>query len=262
VKTEVTVGAHGKGIFGVLPVEAALEGKFSFGAGGDLTGLDGSLDLRSKLQLKQISIDRVALKFGFGSGEAYISARVAGKVDFVSAEVFAFFGRTRNPMAFDLIDRDTKKLLTAPGLDANGCFTSPIIGFYTGAEATVSINEFFRIPDTCLLSLHGIVGSGNFAFVQAGMLTAGYRTLIGIDGEVLCIVHVHGEIGYAISATIPIPLPGEGFVAGFNDLSLSGTGRLSVSAEIGICPFCVDFSKDFSVVARISPGDGVSVDFD
>lgn len=262
VKTEVTVGAHGKGVFGVIPVEASIDGKFSFDSSAALTGLDGGLDLRTKLLIKQVSMERAALKFGFGGGEGYISARVAGKVDFVSAEVFAFFGATRNPQAFDLIDRDTKKLLTAPGLDARGCFASPLIGFYLGAEATVSINEFFRIPDTCLLSLHGIVGSGSFAFVQNGNLTTGYRTLIGIDGELLCIVHVHGEIGYAISTTIPIPLPGENFIGKFNELSLSGLGRLSVSAEIGICPFCVDFSKDFNVIARISPGDGVSVEFE
>ena len=169
VETEVTVGAHGDGHLRHLPDRRAPRGQVLIRRdGGVLTGLDGLLDLQSKLQIRQVTLDRVALKFGFGSGEAYITGRVGGKIDFVASEVFSFFGRTRNPETFELIDRDTRALLAKPGLDADGCFTTPLLGFYVGSEATLSINEFFRIPDTCLLRLHGIYGSAGLRLFPGG----------------------------------------------------------------------------------------------
>ncbi len=279
VSTEVTVGAHAQATFGVLPVEVSLEGKFSFDGEGDLVGLDGSFDLLTKLPIRQASLDRVAFKFGFGGGEGYLSGRVGATVDFVQMEGFCFFGSTKNPRALDLLDPETRDLVDFGALGAltgNGCFPKALTGFYQGFEGAVSINAFFRIPDTCFLSLKGLMGSGNFCFVQGSSdnndvnLLAGVRYSYGIHGEILCLVDIEGKIGVAVAARIPIDkaaidevlLKPDAFVdALVNKASASGTASLRLSGKVGPCPFCKKFSKSFALLVTLSRGGGVDVGF-
>lgn len=275
VATEVTVGAHGKATFGILPVEVTAEGKFSFDNNSNLVGLDGSFDLQTKLMIRQASLDRVAFKFGFGGGEGYLSGRVGATVDFVQMEGFCFFGTTKNARALDLLDPETRDLVNFGALGQagdDGCLPRAVTGFYQGFEGAVSINAFFRIPDTCFLRLQGLIGSGNFCFLQGPSndprLIAGVRYSYGIRGEILCLVDITGKIGVAIAASIPVgslvnePLNPNAFVGALQDAEVSGTGSLRLSGKVGPCPFCVKFSKTFTLLVKLSRQGGVDVGFE
>lgn len=276
VSTEVTVGAHGEATFGVIPVDVTLEGKFSFGPSGSLTGLDGSFDLRTKLVIRQVSLDRVAFKFGFGGGEGYLSGRVGATVDFVQMEGFCFFGTTKNSRSLDLLDEDTRTLVkfgTLGNVSPAGCFERAIAGFYLGFEGSISINAFFRIPDTCFLRLNALAGAGNFCFLHKDpldgklILTAGVRYAYGVRGEILCLVDITGKLGTAIAASLPIGDPTtllkpDAFIGSLKNAEASGTANLRLSGKVGPCPFCVSFSKTFTLLVRMSRQGGVDVEFD
>lgn len=275
VATEVTVGAHGQATFGVLPVDVSLEGKFSFNSGGSLTGLDGSFDLLTNLPIRQASLDRVSFKFGFGEGEGYLSGRVGATVDFVQMEGFCFFGATRNPAALSLLDPETRDLIDAGAIGspgADGCFPQALVGFYQGFEGAVSINAFFRIPDSCMLRLQGLMGSGNFCFLQGRSsdgtlkLIGGVRYSYGLRGEILCLVDITGKFGVAVAATVPIGDPGhllkpDAFIGMLKNAEASGTASLRFAGKVGPCPLCVKFSKSFTLVVTMSRQGGVDIGF-
>lgn len=266
VDTEVTVGAHAVAQFAGVGVDASVEGKFSF-KDGALSGVDGSLDLRSKIPIKQVSLDRVALKFGFGSGEGYITGLVGATVDFVQMEGYCFFGVTRNPLALSFIDEDSRILL-APRSTTGGRLAQPLAGFYTGFDGSVSLNKFFRIPDSCFLRLHGLVGSGNFVFLEgtgAGRKAiAGIRYGVGVRGEILCIVDIEGKLGAAVKIEIPfaeLPDSPSALFDTLKDAKASGTAKLRVSGTVGPCPLCKDFDKTFRLLIEMDRND-VDVSFD
>lgn len=274
VATEVTLGAHAKADFGPsVGFDVSMEGKFSFNDENQLTGLDGTFDLRAEMPVKQASFDRFAAKFGFGSGVAYIAGLVEGKVYFVEAEGRCFFGTTRNPLDLIYIDKQSRKVISghSTDLDDNGCLVSPLTGFYTGLDGSASVNEFFGILDSCMLSIHLDLGVGNFCFFQSkggeDFLIPGVRYKVGATGTVLCLVSMSGYGDVAAGVEIPVSnieealsRPGK-FLSQLADAEAIGYGSLHLEATIGVPPLAVKPSATVSLYMTLSRDD-VDVSFD
>jgi hypothetical protein len=110
----------------------------------------------------------------------------------------------------------------------------PFTGFYAYGEAWYPLNEIIGIPSSCLFNLRGGVGMGVFVDVTGPVF--GGQIHYGLSGEVLCLLEVQGEIDLV------------GIKQG-NDYTFQGTGK--VSGELGICPFCVDWSKSLSLTVWV-----------
>ncbi|MCW1886773.1 hypothetical protein OKA04_18685 [Luteolibacter flavescens] len=276
VAMDVAVGAHAQADFGpTAKVEVSLDGKFSFDGQNRLSGLDGSFDLRANMPVKEASFERFVAKFGFGGGTGYISGLVSGRVYAVAAQGACFFGTTRNKANISLIDEDTRALLgypapALPGLPDTGCMTTPLTGFYTGLEAGISVNSIFGIPDSCMLSLMGHMGSASFCFFQNRedgiYVMPGIRYMLGLSGRVLCIIGLEGRGAVAAMAKIPVPSLATAlnnpasFLGHLDEAEAFGTGRVTLRGELGVSPFSISKSATLRLNMHISKDDGVDVD--
>jgi len=272
VATEVSMGANAKADYGLnVGFAVSLDGRFSFVNEGQLVGLDGSFDLRADMPVKQATISRFAAKFGFGSGVGYISGLAEGSLYFVDAQGRCFFGTTRNPLDLIYLDSDTLAVLGPNALVQEGpCLKFPVTGFYTGLEGSASVNEFFGIPDSCVLSLKAHLGSASFCFFQnrngQPYIIPGVRYKLGLSGSVLCVLDLSGEGALAASAQFPVASLAAAiespvsFATNLINAEATGTGRITLAAKIGIGPFSINPEKTLRLTMKLTR-ENVDVEF-
>ena len=261
VATEVTIGANG-GISiksgnaseAPRPFKARLEGRFSFA--GDFTpnGLDALIDLESDMDFGALTLKQVRMRLGLGGTEAYATAAARGSVWFVEGEARLFLGATRQlNILEESFDRETyDTVITRPMLPVQAgtrCLMHPVIGIYGQLGAHISVNRFFAIPDTCLLTLRAGRQLSEYVLLSdnASKLNAGIRDVLLINGTALC-VGISGQAGLLFNAQLDtaalVKAEGIGSVLG----SITGTARGWVEA-------CVDlYFKKFCARADIIVG--------
>ncbi|HUL51033.1 MAG TPA: hypothetical protein VLU94_00470 [Candidatus Nitrosotalea sp.] len=217
--TEVTVGAQDIQVQWISPdLRANIGGKFSFRTSPSFAvmGMGGSFELTGGLKFEAFEIAELGAAMAFGQEENYLACKARVKFNKYEFAGGLFFGRTCTIDPLLLVDPDVANVLGMP----------PFTGAYVYAEGWIPLNEFIGIPSSCFFNIKAGIGAGVFYFVEGP--TFGGKALLGLSGEVLCIVSVKGEVKMV------------GVKQG-GDLTLKGTGTLS--GEIGVCPFCIDFSK-------------------
>jgi hypothetical protein len=103
---------------------------------------------------------------------------------------------------------------------------APFTGAYVYGEVHIALNQLIGIPSTCLFNLSVGAGTGIGYFTE-GPTWIG-KMYLSVEGEVLCIVSVTGEI-----SLVGVKNP--------QGLNLVGKGRLT--AELGYCPLCISIEK-------------------
>ncbi len=252
VATEVTIGANG----GVTmkqnrdsvpkPFKARLEGRFSFPPGDGLrfpNGLDGLVDFETEIDLGALTLKEVRLRMGLGGTEAYATASARGSVWFVEGDAHLFLGATKQlsilreilePDIFDTIITRPKLALLSPN-----CLVNPVIGIYGQLGANISINRFFAIPDSPLLTLRAGRKLAEYVLLTDGgaKLNAGIRDSLNVTGKVL-FVGVTAEAALLFNAELNTDKLFKAKGIGSALASITGTARASVRgcASVPILP--------------------------
>ena len=222
------------------------EAKFGF-VDGDPVSFDGSVGMDGSFTAGGFTFEDPKIVLGAGPDTMY--AGFALRAAFNGKEVAA------RALLAKYAVRDRSKSLTprlmvcctnvAPSVEGH-----KLTGGSLYAEAWFPLNELIGIPTTCLLNLRAGVGGGFMFWIpDAGSKVIGMQQFMGLSGEVLCAIGVEGSL----------TLTGGG---SGNMISMTGIGE--VSAEIGVCPLCKDFSKSIQSTAtfNLNTGEIKSTGFD
>jgi hypothetical protein len=216
--TEVTLGAKEVALEWLYPdLTVSFDTRFQFDANGDISGMGGSIEVIGDIKFgEQFIISEMGCAIMFGNTENYFSAEVAMSVGkSFKAKGGVFFGRTCTLAPFFWDETIQQALGDAP-------FT----GAYVYGEVHIALNQLIGIPSTCLFNLSVGAGTGLGYFTE-GPTWIG-KMFLSVEGEVLCIISVTGEI-----SLVGVRNP--------QGLSLVGQGRLA--AELGFCPLCISIEK-------------------
>ena len=216
--TEVTLGAKEVALEWLYPdLSVSFDTRFQFGDGGKLTGMGGSIEVLGEISFGgQFVITEMGCAMMFGKVENYFSAEVAMEVGKgFKAKGGVYFGRTCTLAPF-FWDQSIQEALGE----------APFTGAYVYGEVHMALNQLIGIPSTCLFNLSVGAGTGVGYFTE-GPTWIG-KMFLSVEGEVLCIISVTGEI-----SLVGVKNP--------QGLSLVGKGRLA--AELGWCPVCISVEK-------------------
>lgn len=222
--TEVTCGASGIPIkLGNSDVKLSVNTKFTFDSGGPvpyLIGMGGNVILDGSINFQTLEVTYINAGAAFGEFENYISCAARVKVKGYEGAGGIFMGKACS-VGFLSWDPQVEELL------GQGSFT----GFYFYGEVWIPISEaWFGIPASCFFQVSAGVGAGFGAFFEGPTFVG--RMLLGVSGDVLCIVSIKCTMSLAGKANP-------------DGLSLSGKGTFE--GELGPCPFCISFSKDIKL---------------
>ena len=221
--TEVTIGAK-KVDFGWISdgLKANIETKFTFdGTGLFPVNFAGSVELIGELDYEAFQLHDLAAALAFGKYENYLALRGGIKFDGYDFSGGIFFGRTCSLDPIKLLDPDVADMLGTP----------PFTGIYCYGQGWIPVSEdVLGIPASCLFEISAGVGAGAFYFEEGP--TYGGKMFLGVQGEVLCLVSIEGDITMI------------GVKHG-DDLQFKGIGHFE--ADIGPCPFCLKFSKSVTL---------------
>jgi hypothetical protein len=223
--TEVTVGATDVKVGWISPdLVASIAFKATFDPGTTppmLMGIGGSLELDGEISFEAFKVKYLAASIAFGLEENYLSCAARVAVNKYEGFGGIYFGRTCTLDPIALWDPDVAGALGTP----------PFTGAYVYCEVWIPISEaLLGIPASCLFNITAGVGAGAFYFVEGP--TYGGKMMLGVHGELLCIVSVGGTV-----KLVGVKNP--------DGLTLKGTGE--VHGEIGPCPFCISFSKSIGM---------------
>ena len=216
--TEVTLGAKEVSLEWIYPdLAVSFDTRFQFDGDGKLTGLGGSIEVIGEIGFgDQFVITEMGCALMFGKIENYFSAEVALQVGKgFKAKGGVFFGKTCTLAPF-FWDATIQEALGEP----------PFTGAYVYGEVHIALNQLIGIPSTCLFNLSVGAGTGIGYFTE-GPTWIG-KMYLAVEGEVLCLVSVTGEI-----SLVGVKNP--------QGLNLVGKGRLA--AELGYCPVCISIEK-------------------
>lgn len=221
--TEVSLGADEVKLGWILPdLRFSVGTRFTFINGG-LAGLAGKFKLRGSLKYGVLEVQELAAAAGFASGsdyhEHYFSGAARLSVSGWEGAGGLFFGKTCTLEPIQLWAPDVAQVIGR----------NDLTGIYAYGEVWIPLNELIGIPSSCFLKLAAGMGSGFFYFDEG---IYGGKMLLGVSGEVLCIIQLKGDIY----------LVGRGGNGGFK---LVGRGELE--AELGPCPFCLSFGFGFGM---------------
>ena len=248
-------------------------------------GFDGHFGLTGEIGIGPVVVTEVRLAAGMGSisvggGKtkdwAYIAAKARGRMNAYEVAAGLFFGRTCDLNVIANVDAEVGKSLkkATPSLEG----TLPLTGVYAYGEGWIPLNEVFGIPSTCFFTLRVGGGAGFFAFVNdEGRVLVGAKQFFGVEGTVLCVFSVRGEIKLVglvdIPGTPPIANgglgsdPASGVVHRTTEpapagASLTVFGDGFVQGRFGPCPFCIKISKSFGITLKVGGEDpGMDIDF-
>lgn len=225
--TEVSAGATDVKIKWISPdLIASVMGKFTFDSGADpaLINMGGGFELAGALSFEAFEISYLGAAMAFGELENYFSAAARVKVNSYEGAGGIMFGKVCSLDAF-FWDPDVQSIVGDP----------PFAGAYMYGEVWLPLGEvLLGIPSSCFFDLSAGVGAGAGFFVEGPTFIG--KMLLGVSGEVLCLVHVGGQVKLVAVK--------EG-ISDASGLRMKGTG--TVFGEIGICPFCIDFEKSLGI---------------
>jgi hypothetical protein len=234
--TEVTVGAQDVAVKWISPdLKANISGKFSFETPSfEVLGMGGAFELTGPLTFASFQITELGATMAFGASENYLGAKARLKFNQYELAGAVFFGRTCTLEPLIMVDKDVADVLPPPVLT----------GAYVYAEGWFPLNEALGIPSSCFFNVRVGIGAGAFFFLAGPdeIPTFGGKMLLGVSGEVLCLISLKGDVVLI------------GLKSG-DELVFKGRGDLS--AQIGFCPFCLNFSKSIGMKYQ----HGWSVDF-
>jgi len=242
--TEVTLGAKDVEIGWFGPgLKLNASHKMTFGEKVSpvvrrLRGMAGSIQLKGELDFQAVTIHTLAAAAAFGVQENYLSGAAGMEINGIDVTGGGFFGSTCTLAPIELWDPK------AAGALGGGA----VRGFYTYAEGWIPLNQILGIPTSCLFELSGGLGYG-FGIIGNGP-TFVAKMKYGLQGRALCLVDVKGELTGVASVDLFNPLEGLGdgdyldtLVDNiFDSLTVRGFGK--VSASLGPCPFCLEYSKE------------------
>jgi len=222
---EVRLGATDVGLDWLSPdmrVDIGVKLSMDTTSGVKPKGIGGSFEMTGgSLNFEAFKITELGASIGVGTDECYLAAQA--RMIFSSYELAGgiFFGRTCTIEPLEMIDKDVADLLGP----------APFTGAYVYGEVWLPISEIvLGVPASCMFEISAGVGAGAFYFVEGP--TWGGQMLLGVSGEVLCVVSIKGQVKMI------------GVMAG-NSLRFSGRG--SLSGKAGVCPFCIKFSKSAKI---------------
>jgi hypothetical protein len=219
--TEVTVGANDVKVDWISPdLVASIAFKATFNPDTTppaLIGIGGSLEMEGEVSFEAFKVKYLAASMAFGLEENYLSCAARVAVNKYEGFGGIYFGRTCTLDPIAMWDPEVASVLGTP----------PFTGAYVYCEVWIPISEaLLGIPASCLFNITAGVGAGAFYFAEGP--TYGGKMLLGVQGELLCIVSVGGTV-----KLVGVKNP--------DGLTLKGSGE--VHGDIGPCPFCVSFSK-------------------
>jgi hypothetical protein len=182
--------------------------------------------------------------------DAYLAAKVKGKVGFLTGDVALFMGRACNLTELNIFDEDSLKILN----ELNGSTLpggSAFNGVYLNWGGEVNLSEVFRIPRV-LLDVSGKRYQTVFGFVRQGPnsgITAGMRLMQSMKGEVFKTASL--ELAGTGIAYVNVPTMGNVW-SNLSNASLCL--KLNGKTEVCAWEFCEDFSVNLK--AEIRPSDG------
>jgi hypothetical protein len=258
------------------PTIIEVGAKFSL-QNGKPVGFDGYFALQGEITLTPVIVKEARFLAGFGGFEGgahwgYVGAKIRGEFKGYEAAVGLFFGRACTTEPVLMVDPQVGKALQDSKVGAN----SPITGVYFYGEAWIPINEVYGIPSTCLFTVRAGAGAGFFAFVSdppdGGRAFIGCKQMFGVEGRLLCIFSISGKMTIiGAIATGGAPPTGASADQGLynraqgppadtsSSFILRGDGEFS--AELGICPFCVELSKSVGLTWIIGgPNAGMDIE--
>jgi uncharacterized protein YoxC len=223
--TEVTVGANDVKVDWISPdLVASIAFKATFDPGTTppmLMGIGGSLELDGEVSFEAFKIKYLAASMAFGLEENYLSCAARVAVNKYEGFCGIYFGRTCTLDPIALWDPEVASVLGTP----------PFTGAYVYCEVWIPVSEaLLGIPASCLFNITAGVGAGAFYFAEGP--TYGGKMMLGVQGELLCIVSVGGTV-----KLVGVKNP--------DGLTLKGSGE--VHGDIGPCPFCISFSKSIGM---------------
>lgn len=189
------------------------------GLGGFFEMTEGTIDFESA----QITDLGAGTMFSIradlaGVEEAYLAAHVAVKFSASELAGGVFFGRACSLDPLLMVDPQVAEVLGPP----------PFTGAYVYGEGTFPLVDF-----GCVFNVSAGAGVGIFYFLEGP--TYGGRMNAHVAGEALCILSVRGDLDLV------------GLKRG-SDYSFSGRG--GVKGKVGVCPFCIKFSKSVGVLYK------------
>jgi len=231
--TEITAGATDVTVGWIYPdLKASIWGKFTLQGGigednnpsdaGHLRGLGAGFELIGKIKFPggQFSIDELGSAMAFGKDDNYFSAQCAMTFPKgIRGKGGVLFGKVCSLEPF-FWDPDVGKLLGEP----------PFAGAYGYGEVWLPLSDLICPSCGCLFKLKAAVGTGIGLFETQNGTTFVGKLFAGGSGDLLCIVHIEGEI----------TLLG---VKNKTGLKMAGSGK--VKGKLGWCPVCIKFDKSF-----------------
>lgn len=256
-RVEITVGAEGgASIQGNPPVHAKLVGRYAMTATGAPLAASGELLFETDIKFDQMTLKQVHFKFAFGEHDNYLFAQGAGSIWFLDANVRAFLGQTCDPEMLATVDPRIGEVLDLFKFGTIA-HTNPITGLYWNGDGEGSLNRFFGIPDSKLLSIRGKGGHGYFSFFNQSFPTFGLpptdaKLILGVRSRYgasvsLALVTAEAEL-VLFGAIDPLPMVRD-VASGFAKM------QESIFARGGLLPFVVKgfFTPSFELgVAPLS----------
>jgi hypothetical protein len=233
---EVTLGAAKvplgwAGIGDSLTVDVAARWNLNKGV---VYGVGGSIELNGGFDLKGISIDYVGAAVAIGEYESYFAARAKGSMNAAGfsfgAEVGLFAGQTCRIDPLKMVDPEVEKIVERP---------NDFTGIYVQFGGVFPLTQLLGIPASCLLRADASV---NTAFYYRGgprFGTFGGRQTMGLDIELICLLH--GELKFTSFIRVSA-----------SELLVGAEADLCV--ELGYCPFCVGVCVGVTIKGVVNDG--------
>jgi hypothetical protein len=270
--TEVILGVERVPIrFANTNVHLSAEGKVVFaGPPGSIPAprsIGGRIQMDGTLRFGEVSVTdpRLAFMFGATTGApvvplCHLAGRARGRYRSWEVDVGAFLGTTCDFEPLRLVDDQIQDRVINPIRasleDPTFGTANYMLGLYLRGRVWIPVNEVLGIPSSCLLDLRANAGVGGFVFLAESnkpsdpapgidTLIAGGNFIFGVEGRVLCIGSVEGEIGGAAVGSIYLPDLRINPVAGVME------GR--VAGCIGFDPFklCVEKRLSYQLVVPV-----------
>jgi hypothetical protein len=242
--TEITIGAEGVKIGWKAGPNLTADLGVKFTLEGDATNavpvnFGGYVKVTGGLNFAILEINELALAVAVGKTETFVSAGARVKINGWEFAGGFFAGKSCSLDPILLWAPDARQVIgrEIPNPRPPN-FNDAFAGVYFYAEGWIPINELFGIPSTCLLTIKVGAGMGFFVNLAGAEPEIGAKFLLGLDGEIICILGIHAEF----------VLIGRKRGLNFSTDGLRLVGEGSLCLEIGPCPFCIEICAGLTII--------------
>lgn len=243
--------------WGIVDGKAYASVKFGFDMDAHPLSFDGCVGLDGGFNTGGFQF--IDPKVVVGAGPSTLYGGLALRAAFNGKEVAAriLLGSISGLTPLQIIDPKAADVLQSVASQGQpDLLAGPLLGGSLYAEAWYPLNELIGIPTTSLINLRAGLGGGFMCWkpLNTSGIIVGTQQFMGLSGEVLCMIEVGGSL----------TITGAGILGSSGDTVIGMKGIGEVHAEIGVCPFCEDFSKSISATAtfNLSTGKITNTGFD